>query len=145
MTQGQIGYMLQNSMHKHLKAHKVDKDVIAVINQVIRSMQVENGRGRRHVEMFAEWCNNFYEKGMGGDPHLMFPAIGEAWGAKWTDYMEHLLEIREGLGLGDLFPPDDVVKEVQTIFEATGFKERLAAVRGEEAGTARPAEPSPIG
>jgi heterodisulfide reductase subunit C1 len=106
---------------------------VAVINQVVRGIQVENGRGKRHVEMFAEWCNNFYEKGMGGDPHLMFPAIGEAWGEKWTDYMEHLLEIREELGLGDLFPPDDVVKEVQTIFEATGFKERLAAVRGETA------------
>jgi hypothetical protein len=93
-------------------------------------MQVESGRGRRHVEMFAEWCGTFYEKGMGGDPHLLFPAIGEAWGEKWTDYMAHLLEIREELGLGDLFPPDDVVKEVQTIFEETGFKARLAAVRG---------------
>ena len=103
---------------------------VAVINQVVRGMQVESGRGRRHVEMFAEWCGNFYEKGMGGDPHLMFPAIGEAWGEKWTDYMAHLLEIREELGLGDLYPPDEVVKEVQTIFEETGFKERLAAVRG---------------
>ena len=56
---------------------------VAVINQVIRGMQVESGRGRRHVAMFAEWCGNFYEKGMGGDPHLMFPAIGEAWGEKW--------------------------------------------------------------
>ncbi len=35
MTQGQIGYMLQNMMQKHLKAHGVDKDVIAVVNQVI--------------------------------------------------------------------------------------------------------------
>ena len=34
MTQGQIGYMLQNTMQKHLKAHGVDKDVIAVVNQV---------------------------------------------------------------------------------------------------------------
>jgi heterodisulfide reductase subunit C len=103
---------------------------VAVINQVVRGMQVESGRGRPHVEMFAEWCGAFYDKGMGGDPHLMFPAIGEAWGEKWTDYMAHLLEIREQLGLGDLYPPDDVVKEVQTIFEETGFKERLAAVRG---------------
>jgi hypothetical protein len=45
--------------------------------------------------------------------------------------MDHMLEVRAELGLGDLFPPDEVVKEVQTIFEATGFKERLAAVRGE--------------
>jgi heterodisulfide reductase subunit C len=109
---------------------------VAVINQVVRGMQVESGRGRPHVEMFAEWCNNFYEKGMGGDPHLMFPAIVEAWGEKWVDYMDHLLEVRADLGLGGLFPSDDVVKEVQTIFEATGFKERLAAVRGEAAAEA---------
>jgi carbamate kinase len=35
MTQGQIGYMLQNMMQKHLKALGVDKDVIAVVNQVV--------------------------------------------------------------------------------------------------------------
>lgn len=35
MTQGQIGYMLQNTMQKHLKARGVDKDVIAVVNQVL--------------------------------------------------------------------------------------------------------------
>lgn len=34
MTQGQIGYMLQNTMQKHLKARGLDKDVIAVVNQV---------------------------------------------------------------------------------------------------------------
>jgi len=93
-------------------------------------MQVESGQARKHVKPFAEWCGAFYDKGMGGDPHLLFPAIGEAWGDKWTDFMAHLLEIREKLGLGDLYPPDDVVKEVQIIFEETGFKKRLAAVRG---------------
>lgn len=35
MTQGQIGYMLQNMMQKHLKALGLDKDIIAVVNQVI--------------------------------------------------------------------------------------------------------------
>jgi len=39
--------------------------------------------------------------------------------------------VRAQLGLGDLFPPPEVVEEVQVIFEATGFKERLAAVRGD--------------
>ena len=92
------------------------------------------GTGHRHVEMFAEWCGNFYDKGMGGDPHLMFPNVSEAWGEKWTAYMDHLLEVREKLGLGDLYPPEDVVAEVQTIMEETGFKKRLAAVRGEDGG-----------
>jgi heterodisulfide reductase subunit C len=101
---------------------------VAVINQVIRGLQVESGHAHRHVEMFAEWCAAFYDKGMGGDPHLLFPAIGEAWGEKWVEYMEHLLEVRAELGLGDLYPPDEVVKEVQTIMEETGFKERLRQV-----------------
>jgi len=35
MTQGQIGYMLQNTMQKHLRLHGLDKDVIAVVNQVL--------------------------------------------------------------------------------------------------------------
>jgi heterodisulfide reductase subunit C len=116
---------------------------VAVINQVVRGMQVESGRGRPHVEMFAEWCNNFYEKGMGGDPHLMFPAIGEAWGEKWTDYMEHLLEIRAELGLGDL-SRRTTWWEVQTIFEATGFGAAPGGVRGAADAGAR-IEPSSDG
>ncbi len=102
---------------------------VAVINQVIRSLQVESGYAHKHVEMFAEWCGNFYDKGMGGDPHQLFPAIAEAWGEKWASYMDHLLEIRAELGLGDLYPPDGVVKEVQTIMDETGFGERLRKVR----------------
>jgi carbamate kinase len=35
MTQGQIGYMLQNMMQKHLKSYGLDKDIVAVINQVV--------------------------------------------------------------------------------------------------------------
>ena len=35
MTQGQIGYMFMNTMEKHLKAHGLDVDVIAVVNQVV--------------------------------------------------------------------------------------------------------------
>ncbi len=35
MTQGQIGYMFQRSLQGYLREHKVEKDVIAVINQVI--------------------------------------------------------------------------------------------------------------
>jgi hypothetical protein len=43
--------------------------------------------------------------------------------------MQNLFEIRAELGLGDLYPPDEVVREVQTIMEETGFKERLRQVR----------------
>jgi carbamate kinase len=35
MTQGQIGYMFMNTLQKRLKEHGVDRDVIAVVNQVV--------------------------------------------------------------------------------------------------------------
>jgi len=35
MTQGQIGYMMMNTLQKHLKSHGLDMDVIAVVNQVV--------------------------------------------------------------------------------------------------------------
>lgn len=110
---------------------------VAVINQVLRGLQVESGQAHRHVEPFAEWCAAFYEKGMGGDPHLLFPAIRAAWGQGWESYMERLLEIRAELGLGDLLPPPEAVSEVQIIMEETGFEERLRVVR-EGAGQPRP-------
>ena len=107
---------------------------VAVINQVVRGLQVESGRGHRHVAPFAQWCATFYEKGMGGDPHLHFPDIAAAWGPKWATYMERLPEVRAELGLGDLYPPEEVVREVRAIFERTGFLERLRQVRGERQG-----------
>src|SRR4030067_1554265 len=35
MTQGQIGYMFQNSMQKYFREYGIDRDVIAVVNQVV--------------------------------------------------------------------------------------------------------------
>ena len=43
--------------------------------------------------------------------------------------MERLLAVRVELGLGDSFPPEEAVREAQTVTEETGFKERLRAVR----------------
>ena len=104
------------------------KNSIAVINQVVRSMQVESGYGRRHVEMFAAWGEQFYDKGMGGTPHVFFADIAEAWGQKWKDFIANRDQIRERLGLGSMYPSDKAVAEVRAIMEATGFKDRLLSL-----------------
>lgn len=101
------------------------KNSVAVINQVIRSMQVESGYGRKHVEMFAAWGERFYDKGMGGTPHVFFGDIADAWGPKWKAFIADRDRYRELMGLGRMMPSDGAVAEVRTIMEATGFKERL--------------------
>ena len=81
------------------------KNSVAVINQVVRSMQVESGYGVKHVEMFAAWGEQFYDKGMGGTPHVFFSAIAEAWGPKWKDFIANRDAMREEMGLGGMYPP----------------------------------------
>jgi len=101
---------------------------VAVINQVIRGMQVESGYGVKHVEMFSAWGEQFYEKGMGGTPQIFFADIAEACGEKWSNFIEHREEIREELGLGDMYPSKKAAEEMQTIMDETGFRERLVSI-----------------
>jgi heterodisulfide reductase subunit C len=91
-------------------------------------MQVEIGYGRKHVEMFALWGEQFYDKGMGGTPHVFFADIAEAWGPKWKEYIANRDEIRNQLGLGPLYPDEKAVGEVRLIMEETGFKARLLSL-----------------
>jgi len=103
---------------------------VAVINQVIRSMQVESGYGRKHVEMFAAWGEQFYDKGMGGTPHVFFSAIADAWGPKWKDFIANRDRYREEMGLGRMYPSEEAVAEVRTLMEETGFKDRVLSLGG---------------
>ena len=104
------------------------KNSVAVINQVIRSMQVESGYAIKHVELFAAWGEQFYDKGMGGTPHVFFSDIAEAWGPKWRAFIAGRDALREELGVGDMYPSEATVAEVRAVMRATGFKARLESL-----------------
>ena len=104
------------------------KNSVAVINQVVRSMQVESGYGVKHVEMFAAWGEQFYDKGMGGTPHVFFSAIAEAWGPKWKAFIANRDALREEIGVGGMYPSEAAVAEVRAVMEQTGFKARLESL-----------------
>ena len=101
---------------------------VACITQIIRSMQVESGYGVKHVEMFAVWGEQFYDKGMGGTPGVFFADISDAFGPKWKEFIANRDEIREELGLGGMYPSEEAVSEMQTIMDETGFRERLVSI-----------------
>ena len=104
------------------------KNSVAVINQVIRSMQVESGYGIKHVAMFAAWGEQFFDKGMGGTPHVFFSDIAEAWGPKWKAFIANRDALREEIGVGGMYPSEAAVAEVRAIMEETGFKARLESL-----------------
>jgi len=104
------------------------KNSVAVINQVVRSMQVESGYGIKHVEMFAAWGEQFYDKGMGGTPHVFFGDIAEAWGPKWKEFIANRDALREEIGVGGMYPSPEAVKEVRAIMDQTGFRARLESL-----------------
>lgn len=101
---------------------------VAVINQVVRGMQVESGQGHRHVAPFSAWGQQFYDKGMGGTPHVFFQDIADAWGPKWKEFIAGRDKMREELGLGTMYPSDEARDEIQVIFRETGFTKRIASL-----------------
>ncbi|HYA01328.1 MAG TPA: 4Fe-4S dicluster domain-containing protein [Candidatus Binatia bacterium] len=102
---------------------------VAVINQIIRGLQVESGYGIRHVAMFADWADQFYERGMGGTPPEFLPDLAEAYGPRWRSFIAHRDEMRDELGLGSMYPSEGAVREVRALMDETGFSARLAAIR----------------
>jgi heterodisulfide reductase subunit C len=101
---------------------------VAVINQVIRGLQVEGGYGIRHVAMFADWAIQFYERGMGGTPAEFLPRIANAFGPRWREFIERRDAMREELGLGSMYPSERAVEEMRVLMDRTGFTDRLAAI-----------------
>ena len=101
---------------------------VAVLNQIIRGMQVEKEHGVQHVEMFSAWGEQYYDKGMGGTPQVFFADIAEMCGDKWKDFIAHRDEMREELGVGGMYPSDAARDELQGIMDATGFRERLVHI-----------------
>jgi heterodisulfide reductase subunit C len=104
---------------------------VAVINQIIRGMQVDSGYGLKHVAMFTAWTEQFYATGLGGWPHQLLDAIADAWGDRWWNLVEHLDEMRDQLGVGSLYPSENALGELRAIMDETGGRERLQAVGGE--------------
>ena len=101
---------------------------VACINQILRSIQVEQGYGIKHVEMFAAWGEQFYDKGMGGTPGVFFADIAEAFGHKWAEFIANRDEMRDEMGLGGMYPSTEAVSEMQMIMDETGFRDRLVSI-----------------
>ena len=56
MTQGQIGYMIMNRLEKHLRARGLDRDVIALVNQVVADPANPSSPGRTPPSRSATSC-----------------------------------------------------------------------------------------
>jgi heterodisulfide reductase subunit C len=98
---------------------------VAVINQIIRGLQVESGYGLRHVALFISWAEQFYATGIGGWPRQLLDDIADAWGERWWHLVERLDDLREELGVGSLYPSERAVGELRVILDETGFRTRL--------------------
>jgi heterodisulfide reductase subunit C len=98
---------------------------VAVINQIIRDLQVSSGYGLRHVALFISWAEQFYATGIGGWPHQLLEDIADVWGERWWNLVERLDDLRAELGVGSLYPSEKAMGELRTILDETGFRTRL--------------------
>ena len=98
---------------------------VAVINQIIRGLQVESGYGRPHVALFTAWAEQFFQTGIGGWPRELLDDISDAWGERWWSLVERLDDLREELGLGSLYPSGAALGELRELMDELSFRARL--------------------
>jgi len=94
---------------------------VAVINQIVRGLQVESGYGLKHVALFTAWAEQFYQTGIGGWPRQLLDNITDAWGERWWNLLERLDDLR----VGSMYPSPAAVIELRVLMDELGLLTRL--------------------
>ena len=99
------------------------------INQILRQMSIKKGEGAKQVVSFAAYGDSFIEQGVGSIPNNYFDTMVNDIGPEYMHLKMYIDDIRSELGLGAYILPKDSIKEVESILEGTGFKERLSKIK----------------
>jgi heterodisulfide reductase subunit C len=99
------------------------------VNQILRQKAIENGKGKPKVAMFSEYAESYLECGLGAIPSDFFDDLIKDFGEGWLELKDNLEDIREELGLGNMFLPEKDVNDINKILEKTGFTKRLERIR----------------
>ncbi len=99
------------------------------INQILRQMSIESGEGKKQIVSFAAYGDSFLELGVGSIPNNFFDTMVNDIGPEYMNLKIYIDDIRSELGLGTYILPEDSIKEIESILEGTGFKNRLSKIK----------------
>lgn len=99
------------------------------INQILRQLSIKRGDGAMEVVSFATYGDSFMEFGVGSIPNAFFEVMIEDVGEDYMTLKLEIDEIRSELGLGNYVLPEESIKQVESILENSGFKDRLDRIK----------------
>lgn len=101
---------------------------VCEVNQILKQIAIDRGMKFERLYDYLGFADSYYSSAIGAIPEKFYPQIKEDVKG-WWDFREHLSEIRDTLNLDPLLPPQDVMDEVSTILDNTGFKNRIEKIR----------------
>lgn len=99
------------------------------INQILRQMSIDSGEGASEVVSFATYGDSFMELGVGSIPNAFFEVMVEDIGGDYMTLKLEIEEVRSKLGLGTYILPEESIKQIESILENSGFKDRLDRIK----------------
>ena len=99
------------------------------INQILRQMSIDNGKGIQKIVSFSAYGDSFMELGVGSIPNTFFDVMVKDVGPEYMNLKLNIEDIRSDLDLGSYILPDEAINEVESILENSGFKDRLERIK----------------
>jgi heterodisulfide reductase subunit C len=102
---------------------------VCEVNQILRQMAIDRDVGKKHIESFISFADNYLEEGLGTIPKEYHDQLKIDYGEHWENLQEHLQEVRNDLGLDDMYLLPEAKKTVDKTLEAIGFKKRVEEIK----------------
>jgi heterodisulfide reductase subunit C1 len=99
------------------------------INQILRQMSIDNGKGIQKIVSFSAYGDSFMELGVGSIPNTFFDVMVKDVGPEYMNLKLNIEDIRSDLDLGSYILPEEAINEVESILENSGFKDRLERIK----------------
>ena len=102
---------------------------VCEVNQILRQMAIEEDVGKKQVESFMSFADSYLEEGLGIIPEEYCGQLRKDYGKHWENLQEQLQDVREDLGLDDMFLLPEAKESVDKTLEAIGFKKRVEEIK----------------
>ncbi|AMK15433.1 ferredoxin:CoB-CoM heterodisulfide reductase subunit HdrC [Methanobrevibacter olleyae] len=101
---------------------------VCEVNQILKQNAISKGIAYEKLYDYLGFADSYFNAAIGAIPEAFFEDIKDDVDG-WWEFRQDLVNIRNKLNLGPLFPSEDVIDEVSIILTNTGFKSRMDEIR----------------
>ena len=102
---------------------------VCQVNQILRQMAIDEDVGKRKIESFISFADNYIEEGLGSIPTEYQRQLKIDYGKHWENLQENLEDVRQQLGLDSMYLLPEAKESIDKTLDAIGFKKRVQEIK----------------